>query len=91
MSQHTAFTLIRNIAGELDMIMVLFGKKEVLLATGKPIQHKDLISLLSAIIQLPASVSVIQCAAHTKGRDDVSLGNETAAAAAQREKRMDES
>nr|XP_021327275.1 uncharacterized protein LOC103908724 [Danio rerio] len=51
-------------------------------SSGKPIKHAQEASDLLESIMLPQEVAIIKCAAHTKGKDPVSLGNEAADAAA---------
>lgn len=45
-------------------------------STGKP--HKDVLLHLLEAIQLPHKVTVCKCVAHTKGTDDMSVGNREA-------------
>ena len=47
-------------------------------STGKTILHKDLILQLLEAIQLPSKIAICKCAAHTKGTDPVSMGNQKA-------------
>lgn len=56
-------------------------------STGKPVTHAELLMELLKAVQLPKRLAICKCAAHTNGRDTVSLGNaftdKTAKAAAE--------
>ena len=54
-----------------------------LTAAGSQISHAALVERLLSAIHLPASIAVVHCKAHTKGRDPVSKGNRRADRAAQ--------
>lgn len=44
-------------------------------STGKPVTHAKLLTDLLTAVQLPAAIAICKCAAHTSGKDSVSLGN----------------
>ncbi|CAJ1064775.1 uncharacterized protein LOC114440735 [Xyrichtys novacula] len=58
-------------------------------STGKPVTHAQLLTELLAAVNLPQTIAICKCAAHTSGTDPVSLGNafadKTAKAAAEGE------
>ncbi len=47
-------------------------------STGKPVTHAELLTDLLNAVQLPKKLAICKCAAHTSGKDDVSLGNDLA-------------
>lgn len=61
-------------------------------STGKPVTHAQLLKELLNAVQLPKKLAVCKCAAHTRGKDDISKGNDfadqTAKAAASGEIRV---
>ena len=50
----------------------------MVMSTGKPIIHEDLILQLLDAIQLPRKVAICKCAAHASGKDFISMGNKKA-------------
>ncbi|XP_040203611.1 uncharacterized protein LOC120935625 [Rana temporaria] len=49
---------------------------------GKPIKHGELIKKVLEALWFPEEIAVLKCAAHTRGTDEVSLGNAKADVAA---------
>ena len=52
--------------------------KGIVASTGKRVSHKDLLLKLLQAMRLPQKVAVCKCAAHTKGREDVTMANRKA-------------
>ncbi|XP_068109716.1 protein NYNRIN-like [Hyperolius riggenbachi] len=60
----------------------LWRMRGFLTTNGKPIKHAELIKRVLESLWGPTEVAVIKCEAHTKGTDEISLGNNKADMAA---------
>ncbi|XP_072554178.1 protein NYNRIN-like [Paramormyrops kingsleyae] len=71
----TIFTDSRYAFGVCHNHGALWKQRGFLTSTGKPIQHHELVRDLLSAIQLPHSIAVVKCKAHTGCSDPVSIGN----------------
>ncbi|XP_028327652.1 uncharacterized protein LOC114478651 [Gouania willdenowi] len=78
----TIYTDSRYAFGVVHDFGALWKQRGFLKSDGSPILNSTLVSALLDAIQLPSSVSVCKCAAHSSAIDDVSRGNARADAAA---------
>ncbi|CAH2330260.1 Retrovirus-related Pol poly from transposon opus, partial [Pelobates cultripes] len=69
------YTDSRYAHGVVHDFGMIWKQRGFIAADGKGISHKTLIEDLLHALQLPRTVSIIHCRAHTQGRDDISLGN----------------
>ncbi|XP_028323344.1 uncharacterized protein LOC114476196 [Gouania willdenowi] len=78
----TIFTDSRYAFGVVHDFGALWKQRGFLKSDGSPILNFTLVSALLDAIQLPSSVAVCKCAAHSSAADEVSHGNARADAAA---------
>lgn len=65
----TIYTDSRYTHGVVNDFGTLWKNRNFLTATGKPVAHHQLVSELLNAIQLPKTIEVYKCDAHTNGKD----------------------
>lgn len=80
----TIYTDSQYAFSTLHIFATQWARRGMTTSTGKPVQHAALLTRLLEAVQLPKRVAICKCAAHTKNKDPVSLGNALADTEAKR-------
>lgn len=71
----TIFTDSRYAFGCVHDFGILWANRGFITSSGSPVKHGQLIGELLDACQLPSSIAVVKCEAHSKSNDFVSQGN----------------
>lgn len=78
----TIYTDSQYAFSTLHCFAAQWARRGMKTASGQPVRHAALLKALLTAVQLPKAVAICKCAAHTKGNDPISVGNDRADRAA---------